>query len=755
MKTLLFLLTLSLLSPFPLFAQDPDAPQQRPPREQNRGAFGGPIELGPEDKQIYEEPPANITENRESIPHGKLEMIEYQSKTVGTTRKMNVYTPPGYSKEQKYPVLYLLHGIGGDETEWERFAKPNLLLDNLIAAGKALPMIVVMPNGRAQRNDRAEGNVMAAAPAFAVFERDLLDDVIPAIETQYSVKADREHRALAGLSMGGGQSLNFGLTHLDQFAWVGGFSSAPNTKAPEELVPEPQKTTEQLKLLWLSCGNKDGLIRISQRLQRYLQEHKVPHIWNVDNHGHDPTHWRNNLYHFAQLLFQPPEKLSGLWHIQFETPLGLQTYHLQINADNATATAAVEAGDEKRNVEFSHVKIEGETLTFDEVRSFGDREMRIEYKGVLKGRELALTRSFGERGKQESIATRNLPKPSPVENTQPVVEVKINHVLKDVYQDSFLVGMAGDLPARYSDNELALAAVHFGAITPENCMKPERIHPTEDRWEFGQPDALVDWAKKTGMTIHGHTLVWHAQTPNWFFAGNDSDAVMQRMKQHIQTVVGRYKGQLQSWDVVNEAINDGGDAATGNTENLRNSKWMQALGPEYITLAFKYAREADPDAVLYYNDYNIESGPKHQSSLVLLKRLLADGVPIDAVGIQGHWRSGRIPFDDIERAITDYASLGLTVSITELDVTIGGESGGQFGGRRNARSATPSLEELNAQAADYARLFAIFKKHEKVIERVTFWGLTDRRTWRWGQHPLLFDANNRPKPAYASIIEAK
>ena len=180
-------------------------------------------------------------------------MIEYESKTVGTKRKMQVYTPPGYTRDRKYPVLYLFHGIGGDETEWQRFASPDVLLDNLIADGKAVPMIIVMPNGRAQKNDRAEGNVFAAAPAFATFERDLLDDVIPAIESRYSTSTDREHRALAGLSMGGGQSLNFGLAHLDTFAWVGGFSSAPNTKPPAELIPDPaaaQTTETALALLW-------------------------------------------------------------------------------------------------------------------------------------------------------------------------------------------------------------------------------------------------------------------------------------------------------------------------------------------------------------------------------------------------------------------------------------------------------------------------------------------------------------------------
>jgi GH35 family endo-1,4-beta-xylanase len=227
------------------------------------------------------------------------------------------------------------------------------------------------------------------------------------------------------------------------------------------------------------------------------------------------------------------------------------------------------------------------------------------------------------------------------------------------------------------------------------------------------------------------------------------------MRDHIHAVVGRYKGKIRSWDVVNEAINDGGNADTGNTEHLRQSKWLQALGPEYLTLAFQYAHEADPDAILYYNDYNIESGPKHLSSLVLLKRLLAEGAPIHAVGIQGHWRTGRVPYEDIDRAIANYAALGLEVSITELDVTIRGDSGGQLG-RGFGRNTTPaSADDLREQAAAYAKLFDIFRKHESQLERVTFWGLNDRRSWRRGQHPLLFDGNNRPKPAYAAIVNER
>jgi enterochelin esterase-like enzyme len=304
MSTLNLNLILILAAAFPTLAQNTNQPQTRPEgrRDGPRG-FGGPIVLNEDDKPAFPEPPAGFDVKREGIPHGQLAMIEYDSKTVGTRRRMQVYTPPGYTKEKQYPVLYLLHGIGGDETEWQRFAKPDVLLDNLIADGKAAPMIIVMPNGRAQTNDRPTGNVFAAAPAFATFERDLLDDVIPAIESRYSTHTNRENRALAGLSMGGGQSLNFGLAHPDTFAWVGGFSSAPNTKKPAELLLDPA-TAKQLKLLWLSCGNKDGLIRISQGVHAHLKTNNIPHVWHVASHGHDAPEWKQALYYFVQKLFR-------------------------------------------------------------------------------------------------------------------------------------------------------------------------------------------------------------------------------------------------------------------------------------------------------------------------------------------------------------------------------------------------------------------------------------------------------------------
>ena len=302
-------LCIALAGPALVAAQEPTpAPSQPPapaanPAQAARARMSRPVVLQPDDVPAFAEAPASMFERRDAIPHGKLELIEYDSKTVGTRRKMNVYTPPGYSKDTKYPVVYLLHGIGGDETEWIRFAHPAELFDNLIADGKMVPLIAVFPNGRAQKDDRPGDNPFTTAPAFAVFERDLLDDVIPAIESRYSAKTDRESRALAGLSMGGGQTLNFGLTHLDRFAWIGGFSSAPNTRPPAELVPDPA-AARQLKLLMLTCGSKDGLMEISQSFHAYLKANNVPHVWHVDGHAHDPEHWRSSLHGFVQRLFR-------------------------------------------------------------------------------------------------------------------------------------------------------------------------------------------------------------------------------------------------------------------------------------------------------------------------------------------------------------------------------------------------------------------------------------------------------------------
>ena len=294
-----------------LFQDDASAAERGPAQGGRRGGFGGPIELGPDDKPVFADPPMGFRAKRDDVPGGTLTTVQYDSKTLGTRRQMLVYTPAGYSADRKYSVLYLLHGIGADSGQWPYWCNANIVIDNLIADGKLQPMIMVFPNCDAKRtvdNPMSEGIEDGRRGGYEgygkPFENDLLKDIIPYIESHYSVYTDRDHRALAGLSMGGGQSLNFGLAHLDTFAWVGGFSSAPNTKPAAELVPDPALAKEQLKLLYLSCGNKDGLIRISQNVHNYLKEQNVPHIWHVDSHGHDAETWSKNLYNFAQHIFR-------------------------------------------------------------------------------------------------------------------------------------------------------------------------------------------------------------------------------------------------------------------------------------------------------------------------------------------------------------------------------------------------------------------------------------------------------------------
>ena len=267
-----------------------------------------PATAQPTDKEA----PKGFDLVRESISHGKIDTIRYASKIVGTIRRALIYTPPGYSKKKKYPVLYLLHGIGGDEKEWLNGGHPQVILDNLYAEKKIEPMIVVMPNGRAMKDDRAVGNMFDSAKvqAFATFEQDLLTDLIPHIEKTFPVISHPDSRAIAGLSMGGGQSLNFGLGNPDKFAWIGGFSSAPNTKKPEELLPDPDEAKKKIKLLWISCGDADGLITFSKRTHDYLYQKNVPHIYYIEPGAHDFKVWKNGLYMFAQFLFKPVDVSS-------------------------------------------------------------------------------------------------------------------------------------------------------------------------------------------------------------------------------------------------------------------------------------------------------------------------------------------------------------------------------------------------------------------------------------------------------------
>ena len=258
-----------------------------------------------ENLDLYPAAPEGFNVARENIPHGEVKVVEYDSKTLGLRRMLRVYIPPGYTPDRKFPVLYLQHGLGNTSTEWTQRARAPIIIDNLLADKKIQqPFIIVFPSGNATATmaDEKQGDRTQQSYG-APYHEDLLKEIIPFVESHYSVYTDRGHRAIAGMSMGSGQTLNIGLTNLDKFAWIASVAAAPNIRPPAELIPDAG-ALKQLKLLWLSVGNRDNLLRVSKGLHDYLTEKGVPHIWRVDTNGHDTGVMSNSLYHFAQKLFK-------------------------------------------------------------------------------------------------------------------------------------------------------------------------------------------------------------------------------------------------------------------------------------------------------------------------------------------------------------------------------------------------------------------------------------------------------------------
>jgi enterochelin esterase-like enzyme len=295
----------------PLYAQAPQAPQTGVPGAPAAGR-AGQMQLSsatpltePENIDAYPAAPEGFDVARENIPHGEVTVVEYDSKTLGLRRMLRVYTPPGYTSARKFPVLYLHHGLGNTSTEWTQRARAPIIIDNLLADKKLQqPFVIVFPSGNATATmaDEKQGDRTQASYGTPYHE-DLLKEIIPFVESHYSVYTDRNHRAIAGMSMGSGQTLNIGLTNLDKFAWIAAVAAAPNTRPPAELVPDPA-VLKQLKLLWLSVGNRDNLLRVSKGVHDYLTEKGVPHIWRVDTNGHDTGEMTSSLYYFAQKLFK-------------------------------------------------------------------------------------------------------------------------------------------------------------------------------------------------------------------------------------------------------------------------------------------------------------------------------------------------------------------------------------------------------------------------------------------------------------------
>jgi len=328
--------------------------------------------------------------------------------------------------------------------------------------------------------------------------------------------------------------------------------------------------------------------------------------------------------------------------------------------------------------------------------------------------------------------------------------------LKDAYKNDFLIGVAINQKQFTGEdtNGAAIIKAQFNSISPENVLKWESIQPRpgKDGYNFEPGDHYVEFGGQNGMYIVGHTLVWHSQTPKWVFLADDGtnycdrETLLNRMHDHIQTVVGRYKGRIKCWDVVNEALNDNG--------TLRKSPWERIIGDDYIEKAFQYAHEADPDAILRYNDYSLENEPKRKGALALIQKLRAEGIPVSAVGLQDHVKMDWPSVEQEDATITDFASLGVKVMITELDVDLLGKSQSadvaEMQREMTSNIYTNGLPDSvqQALARRYADLFSVFL--------VTFWGVSDGDSWlNRGRmnYPLLFGRDHRPKPAFDAVIQ--
>ena len=359
-------------------------------------------------------------------------------------------------------------------------------------------------------------------------------------------------------------------------------------------------------------------------------------------------------------------------------------------------------------------------------------------------------------------------RPAASTRPEPAPEHAHDRALKTALAGSFLVGAALNQNQFTEQDQRGATIVkaQFNTITSENVLKWEQVHPRLGQYDFALPDKYVEFGERNAMFVVGHTLVWHQQTPRWVFedvagAPVSRDTLLARLRDHIQTVVGRYRGRVKGWDVVNEAVDEDG--------TLRKTPWRSIIGEDYVVRAFEFAHEADPAAELYYNDYSVENAPKRTGVIALIRKLQAAGVPVAAVGLQGHNKMTWPTVAQQDSTLAAFAALGVKVNITELDIDVlpaatGNQAPGVTPSAAPAAEVNPYVAGLpdsvqQALARRYAELFGVYMKYRDVIERVTFWGVTDGDSWLNGwpvrgrtSYPLLFDRAGQPKPAFDAVI---
>ncbi|MCA9241093.1 MAG: endo-1,4-beta-xylanase [Planctomycetales bacterium] len=795
------------------------------------------IEVPASDREFY---------SVKDVPHGRVQQILINSPSTGATRRALVYTPPGYEADvtQRYPVLYLQHGWGEDETAWSNQGLCNLIMDNLIAEESTRPFLIVMTYG--MTNEVRFGGLRDFR--IEPFETVLVNELIPYIDQHFRTLTDREHRAMAGLSMGGMETKAITLRNLDLFSHIGLFSGGLITPADVEQTPGFR---EKVNVVFCSCGSRENPGRISAN-HHALNSAGIANVAYVSpDTAHEFLTWRRSLRQFAPLLFvhkdapstylapsprsvkpqdSPDEAPTVAGSVVRINAGGYEPYKdahgekwspdqgflggATIDRDPALDIAGTEDQELYRSEHYAmdsfSVRIpSGEYAarlhfaeTFEGVYGPGERVFSFR----LHGREYKDFDIWKKAGGPNRAYIEHVPVTIEdgvfrIDFTSQVENPAINAIelipsgatsLKDAYAGEFPIGVAvnratvsdAPLPANYRRRSPELVRAdktvvlkHFNSITAENDLKWELIHPREGQegYNWRPADDFVDFGIQNDMLIVGHTLVWHSQTPNWVFRGTipppeqpdtrrnrfsrrlrydgpraSREELLARMRQHIHTVVGRYKGKIKVWDVVNEAIADGGQ------DLLRDSLWRQIIGDDFINKAFEYAHEADPDALLRYNDYGLENPAKRVKLVKLVKSLQEQGAPVMAIGTQTHISATFPSYEEMERTIKDLEELGLPIHITELDVNTS---------VRGQRLTTADITEdvtggslvdraFEGQAEQYGNLFKVLKKHRDSVKLVTFWGVNDGVSWRSGGKPLLFDEHNSPKPAFFSVIRA-
>ncbi|MCA9236802.1 MAG: endo-1,4-beta-xylanase [Planctomycetales bacterium] len=809
------------------------------------GRWGSGVEVPAADQDFYA---------LKDVPHGVIREHYYYSQADDSMRHCFVYAPPGYDADatKRYPVLYLQHGGGENEYSWPHQGLVNLIMDNLIAKGEAVPFLIVMDNGTWKApNGARRGGAWPPAGWSDGFKKTLLEGVIPMIDANYRTLADQPNRAMAGLSMGGMQTNAIAMENLDVFSHIGIFSGGTvgdPASAHGGVMSDAEEFNAKVKLIFQSCGSKERpeALRANHQQLRAAGLNSVCYI--SPNTAHEWQTWRRSLKEFAQLLFQdeplenaapsPQPKPTG--SDQAAEALRINAGAYQPFADSAGVVWLAEEGfDGGATIDRNpSTKIEGSekpqlyrsehyamnsfsvkipngryvaTLhfaeTFEGIHGPGERVFSFNVQGrVFKDFDIWVKAGGPNRAYVETTPVDvtdgqfRIDFASQVENPainaielvreDASVSQEADSVLKDAYAGDFLIGVAinrtiaTDTAVR-ADNvnrtldqvrgDTVLVLKQFNSVSPENDLKWALIHPHPgpDGYDWAPADAFVEFGNRHNMYVVGHTLVWHSQTPDWVFAGTipppepavaaaDSfrrrfgyqgprasrDELLQRMHDHIHAVVGRYKGKVQAWDVVNEAISDGGD------EVLRNSLWKQIVGDDFIAKAFQFAHEADPDALLRYNDYGLENPAKRAKLIKLIKSLQEQDVPVMAIGTQTHISASSPTYEEMDQALTELASLGLPIHVTELDVNTA-----QEGQRRTTADLSEDVSggglvdrALERQAQQYANVFKTFLSHKDSVKLVTFWGANDGVSWRANGKPLLFDRENQPKPAFEAVI---